>query len=258
MSILFFDVDGTLVDTETHKIPKSAISGIKRAQAKENLCMISTGRHLYKLFEIKGISDIEWDGYVLDNGSLILDKEKNIIKKHFLKENQVEDIISMCKAEDMVCTLQLMNEIIAPLGYSNYLKSTYKFLNWKVEDKIRNYAGEEVVYAIIYNSINYNFKKFNAVNNIEIFPNNSDYADINYASATKANGIKELLDFYNLDNSDTYCFGDSHNDIEMFHYIKKSIAMGNACDELKSIASHITTDVSCDGVDNALRHFKLY
>lgn len=257
MNILFFDVDGTLVDSKTHEIPDSTIESIKNAQKKGNLCMISTGRHLYKLFELEKIDQINWDGYVLDNGSLIMDKNKNIISKHFLEKKQVHKIIEKCKSENMVCTLQLMNEIIAPLGYSKYLKSTYEFLNWKLEDDVRDYNNEEVIYAIIYNKINYDFNQFHEIKNIALYPNNSDYADINYINSSKANGIKELLNYLSLSNAETFCFGDSHNDIEMFKYIKTSIAMGNACSALKELASYITTDVNNNGIKRALEKYNL-
>lgn len=257
MSIIFFDVDGTLVDSKTHEIPDSAIESILQAQKKGNKCIISTGRHLYKLFDLNKIKDVKWDGYILDNGSLIMDSNKKIISKHFLRNKQIHEIIKKCKEENMVCTLQLMDKIIAPLGYSKYMKSTYEFLNWKLNDDIRNYEEEEVIYAIIYNSINYDFQKFSQIKDIVLYPNNSDYADINYINASKANGIKELLSYLDLENENTFCFGDSHNDMEMFKYVKTSIAMGNACPQLKELASFITTDVNNHGIKRALENFNL-
>ena len=37
-----------------------------------------------------------------------------------------------------------------------------------------------------------------------------------------------------------------------------SVAMGNACDELKAIADYVTTDVKEDGVYNACVHLNLF
>ena len=41
---LFFDIDGTLVSFNTHKIPQSAVDALTRAKANGLKVYISTGR----------------------------------------------------------------------------------------------------------------------------------------------------------------------------------------------------------------------
>ena len=43
-------------------------------------------------------------------------------------------------------------------------------------------------------------------------------------------------------------FGDNENDIEMFHLVGTSVAMGNADDEVKKHASTVTLTVDEDGI----------
>ena len=61
-----------------------------------------------------------------------------------------------------------------------------------------------------------------------------------------------------IDYENTYAFGDGVNDIEMFQLVKHGIAMGNAVQELKNIASDITKSVDDDGVAAAfVKHFQI-
>jgi hydroxymethylpyrimidine pyrophosphatase-like HAD family hydrolase len=52
-------------------------------------------------------------------------------------------------------------------------------------------------------------------------------------------------------------FGDGGNDLPMVRDAAVGVAMGNACDELKSVADYITSSVDEDGVSRALEHFGL-
>ena len=73
----------------------------------------------------------------------------------------------------------------------------------------------------------------------------------------KASGIKEYLDCCGGDINDAFAFGDAENDVEMFKSVNTGIAMGNACDELKRLASYITADITDDGLYKAFAHFGL-
>jgi hydroxymethylpyrimidine pyrophosphatase-like HAD family hydrolase len=44
------------------------------------------------------------------------------------------------------------------------------------------------------------------------------------------------------------CFGDDYNDLELFRAAGHSVAMGNAVDDLKEIASEVTLTNDEDGV----------
>ncbi len=52
-------------------------------------------------------------------------------------------------------------------------------------------------------------------------------------------------------------FGDGGNDIPMLKHVPVSVALGNANEEVKEIASYVTDDVDHDGVVHALAHFGL-
>jgi len=256
MSNLFFDVDGTLVDPLSHKIPQSTITAITKAQKNGHKCFIATGRHLYKLLEVKDIQKIKWDGYILDNGSLILDHNFNTVFAHHLTSYQVREVINTCKQQQISCSLQLYDKTIFPLGTSQYVRNTFKFLDWKETPSIQEYQDEKVIYMMIYYPQNSDIRVFQNIDGIQCFANNSDYADINVAGITKATGITTISNHYKL-NVSTYAFGDGNNDLEMLSAADNGIAMGNASQELKKISDYITDNVDADGIYHALIHYKL-
>ena len=51
-----------------------------------------------------------------------------------------------------------------------------------------------------------------------------------------------------IEYENTYAFGDGINDVEMLQLVQHGIAMGNAIDELKKVASEITDTVDHDGI----------
>ena len=55
----------------------------------------------------------------------------------------------------------------------------------------------------------------------------------------------------------TYGFGDSMNDAPLLEQCTYSIAMGNACEELKKIAGYITDDIDKSGLQKALEFYDL-
>lgn len=52
-------------------------------------------------------------------------------------------------------------------------------------------------------------------------------------------------------------FGDGGNDIDMLQHAAIGVAMGNAGDNVKAAADHITTSVDDDGILNALKKFNI-
>ncbi len=67
------------------------------------------------------------------------------------------------------------------------------------------------------------------------------YFDVVQPGVSKATGIRVLMDAFGIDASEVMAFGDAGNDADMLRLAGVGVAMGNASDELKSIA-----DLVCD------------
>ena len=60
--IVFFDIDGTLIDDETHTVPQSAIDAIHKAQKNGHILIVNTGRPSVAVD--KAIKDIGFAGFL--------------------------------------------------------------------------------------------------------------------------------------------------------------------------------------------------
>ena len=87
MKLIFFDIDGTLV--ERGKIPDSAVRAIRKAQENGHLCLVNTGRSACLvtgwLPEL-----VPFDGYLCGCGTQILFHGKEILHKTFSREEALD------------------------------------------------------------------------------------------------------------------------------------------------------------------------
>ncbi len=72
--------------------------------------------------------------------------------------------------------------------------------------------------------------------------------DIIPASGGKGAGIGKILEYYGFDKAEAVAFGDGNNDIEMLQAVGDAVAMGNASDELKAVATEVCRPMTEDGV----------
>ena len=70
------------------------------------------------------------------------------------------------------------------------------------------------------------------------------------------NTINSLLEF-NIDDKNSYAFGDSNNDIDMLNRVTNSVVMGNGNPQLFENATFVTKDIDEDGIEYAMKHLNI-
>ena len=88
--LLFFDIDGTLLDEKTGKIPESAVEAIKKARENGHLAFINSGRTAS--FVGGEVEKIEFDGRLCGCGTYIEYKGK-VLEHRILTKEQQEKVI---------------------------------------------------------------------------------------------------------------------------------------------------------------------
>lgn len=71
----------------------------------------------------------------------------------------------------------------------------------------------------------------------------------------KAVGLKRIAHYYHIPQEQVIAFGDEDNDLEMIEYAGVGVAMGNAIEELKTLAKHVTKTNEQDGIGLFLEHY---
>ena len=92
VKIIFFDIDGTLVDPATGRIPEKTYEALHRLRENRILLCIATGRSPYV---IPDFGEFCFDAYCTFNGSLCY-TEREIIYSNPLSYDDVEKVLKKC------------------------------------------------------------------------------------------------------------------------------------------------------------------
>ncbi|OIJ20821.1 HAD family hydrolase [Anaerobacillus alkalidiazotrophicus] len=69
--------------------------------------------------------------------------------------------------------------------------------------------------------------------------------EVMVANVNKATGINQILQRFNLSETEIMAIGDSDNDLPMLNFVGHAVAMKNAPDHIKEIANDVT-EYTCD------------
>ncbi len=251
---LFFDIDGTLVSFNTHKIPQSTVDALTQAKANGLKVYISTGRPL--LF-INNLSQIEHliDGYITTTGALCVVGQTNF-NCHRISDDSVRKILDganrLHKAAIVVGT-----DHIGVVNESEELAEQFKKgLNLDFDFAPMSIVMQEPILQI---SVFFNAEEENSV--MEGMTDcvcsrwHPAFTDITNVSADKGKALLAMAEHEHMSIDETMAFGDGGNDISIIKQAGIGVAMGNANEEVKAVADYVTTSVDDDGVSNALAHF---
>lgn len=245
----FFDIDGTLIDPGNHTIPSSAIEAILKIQENGIKVFVASGRQASDLDIVEGLDAIKWDGYVCCNGAAVYDSNRNLLNARYFKKEQVEALVKKCENEGLTVYLRCGDYGFAPLGIDHYMIEAHTFFDEPLPPYVHPYNGEEnIMMALIYAPIDYNFESVSDVKGLQAFPNRSTYADVCLSEVSKKVGLEMIAKKFGFKREELLAFGDQSNDMSMIEYAGTGIAMGNGSQALKDIADYVTLDVDKNGI----------
>lgn len=252
---VFLDFDETTFSHKTKQIPDSAYQAILDAQNNNIKIFLATGRDINELKEFD-CRNLNFDGYVLNSGSLLLDKELNIINISIFEGEEKEKVLKFFNDKKFPTIIRTRTS-----GYMNYIDdnslNVLKSIN-SPTPPIKNYENEDIMVITVFIK-NEKDRKYI----LDLFKDSSvtwwqNYsADIIPNGLNKLDGIKKMLNHYHIDISEVLTIGDSKNDIEMISGVPHSVAMGNSVQEIKDIAEYITTDINDNGLENAFKKYNI-
>ncbi|HWC23136.1 MAG TPA: HAD family hydrolase [Flexivirga sp.] len=79
------------------------------------------------------------------------------------------------------------------------------------------------------------------------------WLDINPEGVSKASALEQVRRELQVEPADTLAIGDHTNDLEMLHWAARGVAMGQAPDEVKSVADEVTLSIDEAGAAVILR-----
>lgn len=261
---VFFDIDGTLVSFNTHKVPESTREALAKLRNNGIKTFIASGRHLAS---INNLPNLEFDGYVLINGAFaFMNVQKDyknpdgreVIYRHPIPKEDVESWLNFIK-ENPKSTVLVYEKNLTMNFKDEVMQEIFDLLNFP-EPLVGNLEDlkEEEIFQIIAT-----FTDEESPEMMKNLPNcktsrwHPRFTDINESHCSKARGIQAVMEYFGWTKDEVMSFGDGGNDVDMLQMAGVGVAMGNSDESVKQHADYITASVDDDGVYKALKHFDL-
>ncbi len=263
--LIFLDIDGTLVAAmaKPSALVSKAIRGARKNGHKVFLC---TGRNMPIIGQ--DILDVGFDGVIASAGSHV-EVEGRVLFDSVLSEETIQECLRVFHKHGIYCRIEspegiftdpqmeallreakadpanselirMQKEIeagIPILPYGSYpgngaYKICFTSTSLEAVDATKEALGSRFGYVV------HPYGESTSCYNGEIIPRGID----------KGKGMDLACKYYGASLQDAIAFGDSMNDYEMMRAAGFSVAMGNACEELKRIADAICKSVWEDGI----------
>lgn len=245
IKIVFFDVDGTLVDMERKEISPKTAEALQRLKEKNVILCLATGRGPLTLPHFEGI---EFDAFLTFNGSYCFTGEQTIFSNPLTGED-VQTILRNAASIRRPVSIATKDKMVAN-GKDKELIDYYAVAQREIEvsDEFEALAREDVYQIMLGCHKEERPLLLRGTRRAKITAWWDRAVDVIPADGGKGEGIRQILSFYHLDRSAALAFGDGDNDLEMLQAVGHGVAMGNASERLKAAADDICADVAEDGV----------
>lgn len=271
VKLIAVDLDGTII-SHAENISQKSVDVINKAADSGITVVICTGRVMGEIPDsVKNIEGIKY--FITSNGSSIVRQDGYVIYSDPLESDTADKVLDILSEYKCMIDLYIdgngyMQESDAEKldyynvtdGFDKVLKSSRTF-----KKNIRKY----------YADTNPKLEKINLffadkkerkeaicrLNHLKPPPKVAYAMDYNLEitsnTCCKGQGLQYLCDMLNADRSEVMAIGDSNNDISMLKSAGISVAMGNASNNVKVNALHITDTCENDGAAKAIEKYAL-
>lgn len=240
IKMIVTDLDETLFRTDK-SISKYTIEMIKKVRNKGIKVIFATARGEstkvlvpYELF----------DGYVLMNGANAYIDNKLIYDRRIWADIY-RPFLQYLSNENLKVAAQ-----IEGIHYSNFnVKERWSYIDNFIRTDYANLQGNaDKLYAIIEEKEQIDIITSKLPKELYLNVSRDNLAMMMHREARKSIGILEIASEFNISKNEILVFGDDTNDRDMFLNCGLSVAMGNAIDEIKTLADNICDTNDNDGV----------
>ncbi|MFV0289073.1 MAG: Cof-type HAD-IIB family hydrolase [Mycoplasmatales bacterium] len=244
---MVFDFDGTILNANG-EITEKLVNKLIDLQQQGYKVVLCSGRSLPGIMWVADkINLAQYHGYIVAyNGSQVYRYQNQVLEQlyqgFFTKEQVtniaklvVDEVQSLATYDENYMGVSKKIPILERSSKTRKVELNYNYI--KETPNIVLFDTAEVVaqkYEILKEKVlNYD-KTLNFFSSIphliEITPQNS----------SKGHGLKIIAQKENSDYNEFICFGDAENDLSMFEFCKYAVAMENAMEQVKVLATHHT------------------
>jgi len=258
-SLIFFDIDGTLLNTQGH-YSNNLKTELNRLAKKGVKLAIASGRPSIAaqfIFDDLPLTDA---GLFCTGAEIYNPKKKQHIQTHYLSLDDINSLYEKVKMQGLYCEFYTKKFYTA--GNDSDIANVHS-KHLRIKPKLLP-AQELYKHGIPITKLllGTNYKK----NSGALERLASDFPQFEFAFAhflarpewlftsvvsplaDKTKGFNQLLDYHNVTAEKVMAFGDSHSDSVFIQNAGMGVAMGNASDDLKALANFTTLSADEDGV----------
>lgn len=259
------DLDGTLVDYD-NSIPLENLKAIEVLNSKQIDFAICTGKTYSITKDICMKCHASYG--IFGNGTQIINlKTGEEIYNNTLSLSDLETCFLIANQHQLHVHVYTSNEVITTnLKYldlrNSILASHSSELSFKVVDSVYEYVKQHhsQIFKFVISSdnslekikvqleehtkLNINLISKRGIYKDTIINKEYEYLDISPKNIGKGYALDYLSQFLNVNANDVMALGDNVNDIDMLKTSGISVALANAYDELKQVASYTTTNTA--------------
>lgn len=252
--ILFFDVDGTLYNSEK-RLPASAKEALFEARRNGYELAIATGRAPFMIQSL--LEELDIDTYITFNGQYVVYKGE-VVYTNGIEKDELTKIIAFAAARNEPVVFLDDQRMIASSENNAWVAESLNTLKYPYPEIDSTYYMQNSVYQTLIFMEEKDEPMYR-----EVFPNvqfvrwHRYSCDILPKGGSKAAGIEKVLERMGLTLEDAIAFGDGINDIEMLQAVGTGVAMGNGHERVKAVATHIAEHVDEDGLAKIMRQLNM-
>lgn len=276
MKLIFLDADGTLFHHEGY-IPESAILACHKAQKKGHKIILCTGRQRIEIFG--DMLKINYDAIIAGSGATI-ECEHKIIEENAFSKEESQYLVHYLLENDIPADFESSQAIYATQKTKDIMAQMVKIqCAHKTKEETQRHGLTVLTnqITVVDHPEDFSFNKVSVIDNgktpykkiqkdlsarfdvipATFAPLGKESGEIGSYHINKATGMETVIHYFHADEKDTIAIGDGHNDISMFEKANFSVAMGNACQEIKEKADIVTSALDQNGIYNAFVFLKL-
>lgn len=249
-SIIFFDIDGTLLNGEK-QLPASTKESVFQLKAAGHEVAIATGRGPFMFEDLRKELDIHT--FVSYNGQYVVLQDE-VIYTNPLNEAALGKLTETALEKQHPVVFMDEKDMKANVPKHAYIKEGFDSLKvgfYPTFDPVY-YQGRELYQALLFCPEEDQKPYENAFSEFDFIRWHPVSLDVIPHGGSKAKGIEKVIEKLGMPKERQFAFGDGLNDMEMLREIPNSVAMGNAVQKVKDAAAHVTTSVEDDGIYHGL------
>ncbi|TQR20149.1 Cof-type HAD-IIB family hydrolase [Psychrobacillus vulpis] len=252
--ILFFDIDGTILDNDKN-IPVGVKEAIDEAKENGHEVVISTGRSPFTAKFV--LEQLNIDSFICYNGQIVQYKG-NVIHKGILDKKELQRLTDFATVRDQPLVYMDSYEMVSNLPEHQDVFESISSLKISYPRKAENFfLTNDIHQALIFCDAEVQKEYEHVFPNLKFVRWHRVSCDVLPKGVSKAKGIEILLNHLSKSPEDAIAFGDGLNDLEMLQFVGTGVAMGNSVEGLKQYATFVTDHVSENGLINALKKLNL-